>query len=74
MTEAAWYKKAGLSQVAGFLDPKDRKKLKQLAQKSGRSLVKYVTRILEAHIQEEEKKEVPLCENCKNFHAKTKMR
>lgn len=73
MTEATWYKKVGLSQVNGFLDPKDRNKLKGIAKQYGRSLVKHVSKVLENHISDEEKKEIPECENCKKLKSKNKM-
>lgn len=50
-----WYKTANVKHVAAFLRPHDYLILKRLASEADKSLTRYVTRLLEKHIQEKEK-------------------
>ena len=47
-----WYKKVGLKHVTGFLSIKDKRRLQKLADADDKSLVLYVTRVLERHLAE----------------------
>lgn len=53
MTSAQyWYRKRKLKQISGFLTAKEKELLKALAKKQDKSLSNYVTRILQAHLNE----------------------
>jgi hypothetical protein len=52
MRNERWYKKAGLKPITGFVSPSDKNKLKQLAKEADKSLTRYVSRLLEKHLQE----------------------
>lgn len=47
-----FYKRNNLKHATGFLTPEDYEKLKQLAKEADKSLVRYVTRLLEKHIRD----------------------
>lgn len=42
-----------MKHATGFLSPEDYEKLKQLAKDADKSLVRYVTRLLERHVKEQ---------------------
>jgi len=50
-----WYRKHNVKHVTGFLSPGDKKKLQKLADMDDKSLVLYVTRLLERHLRDKEK-------------------
>ena len=56
-----FYKRNNLKHATGFLSPDDYEKLKALAKDADKSLARYITRLLEKHIQEQwsQREEVP---------------
>lgn len=53
-----FYRRNKLKHATGFLSPDDYEKLKQLAKDADKSLVRYITRLLENHIRERWSKRV----------------
>lgn len=51
-----WYKKLGLKHVTGFLTADEKRRLKKLAGAADKSLARYVTRLMQNHIREEDEK------------------
>ena len=56
-----FYKRNNLKHATGFLSPDDYEKLKALAKDADKSLARYITRLLEKHIQEQwsQREEIP---------------
>jgi len=54
-----WYRKTGLKPVTGFLTKEDKKRLKIIADRADKSVARYVSRLLEAHIKGIWKEENP---------------
>lgn len=49
-----WYLTVGLKHVTGFLTAEEKQKMKRLAQAADKSLSRYVTRLMQQHIRENE--------------------
>lgn len=47
-----FYERNKLKQVSGFVSKEDYERLRRLARDADKSLVRYVTRLLESHIKE----------------------
>lgn len=51
-----WYRKVGLKHVTGFLTADEKQKMKRLAEAADKSLSRYVTRLMQQHIRDNEVK------------------